>query len=137
MFSSCFRCIASQVPLESYPELAYAGGGTQFAPALQKARSEFREGLQKGSRDPVLILMTDGCCGDPKQAFDEMQSIDDEFKNENLQTYFVAFGMDANISILNSLRDKCTNGNVSQAAVGELTETFQTIADSISAEYHR
>lgn len=81
--------------------------------------------------------MTDGNCGDPADSFNEMQSIDDEFKNENLQTFFVAFGTDANTSVLNTLRQKCTNGNVSQAAVGELAETFQTIADNLNPEYHR
>jgi uncharacterized protein YegL len=136
MFDHHYRLIVSQAPLESYPSLSCSGGGTMFSPALTKAKSELRQGLQKGNRDPVLILMTDGMCGDPAESYQVMQSIDDDFKNDNLQNYFVAFGTDANISILNSLRDKCTNGNVSQAAVGELADTFQTIADSISAEYH-
>jgi len=128
------RTLSSMISPKNYPPLDYQGGGTAFTPALQYAEIELKKALHM-NKVPILILMTDGECGDLDSSKNTLRSINNQFKDNKLQCHFVAFGSDANIDFLKQLQAECTTGKIHTAAMGELTEAFREIADNPLAEY--
>jgi uncharacterized protein YegL len=135
-FSCSARRLATMVPFSSAPPLSQISGGTNFAPALQLARQTL-SGSDGSDLMPVLILMTDGGCGDLEEAKSQMSSIDATFKNEGMQAHFVAFGGGASMGNLHSLQSVCTDGHIHTSAMGDLSATFKEIEESlVIAEYN-
>jgi uncharacterized protein YegL len=128
------RTLSSMISPKNYPPLDYQGGGTEFTPALQHAEIELKKALHM-NKVPILILMTDGACGDLDSSKNTLRSINNQFTDTKLQCHFVAFGSDADVNNLNQLRAECTTGKIHTAAMGNLTETFREIADNPLAEY--
>ena len=135
-FASSARTVITKVPFASAPALTYQGGGTAFCPPLEHADAVLK---QSAGADlmPILIFMTDGGCGDIGNAVAKMTSIDTEYKDDSLQTHFVAFGQGANMGSLHSLVQVCTDGHIHTAAMGDLSTTFKQIEQSlVIAEYN-
>ena len=135
-FSCSARVICQMVPLASAPELPYNDGRTNFCPPLSAAKDILRNSAGSGL-SPVLVLMTDGCCTDINAATQMMSSINDKHEKDGLQAHFVAFGSGASISNLECLSQVCADGKIHTAEIGDLSEKFQEIEESIAiAEYN-
>ena len=131
MFDSGARTIAHMVPLSAAPALSYRGGGTSFAPPLSSARTVL---ASAGNEElvPILMLLTDGGCGDLDQAKAVMTTIEREFRNAELQAHFVAFGGGGE-SNLRQLLACTTNGHFHSAAIGsgDLVSVFKDVGNSV------
>ncbi len=138
-FSSKARYIGRSMPFSSAPILTFNGGNTNFAPPLQLAQDVLSDDARSHGSCliPILILMTDGGCGDLTQAMSLMRSIDATFKDKNMQVHFVAFGAKASTAKLESLKSVCTDGHIHTSAMGDLAATFKEIEESlVIAEYN-
>lgn len=129
-FDSVARTICTMAPFTSAPSLPYRGGGTSFCPPLANAEVALRTAEGSGLL-PVLVLMTDGGCSDINEAAAKMQIINEKYEKDNLQVHLVAFGSGASISNLEAIRNRCDDGHIHTAALGDLTATFKDIEQSI------
>jgi len=115
-------------------DLGKVSGGTNFAPALIKAREVFCEGLLKfPDKDPVLVFMSDGANGDPNPTDEAVEAI--LSLSKNLRSHFIFFG-NSNDSGAQNLRSIATKlkGEFHNSVNGiELCKTFKLIACGITA----
>jgi hypothetical protein len=136
MFGCDARPIAKLVSFSDAPDINYGGGGTSFGPPLSTAE-QFLTDPASRSLMPILLLMTDGCCGDEGTACSIMKRIDNTYKDESLQVHFVAFGQGASIECLEQLKCQTTDGYIHTSQMGELATTFKDIEQSLMvAEYN-
>jgi len=133
MFSGKVNCICDCEPFSSAPLLKWGGGGTNFSPALQRARVCFNSPNANGLC-PVLIFMTDGGTSNLQSALQEMEKLDKELGD--LQVHLVGFGGGADVASLNEMKKKTRNGFVHKADIGKLEAKFQEIGEQLAiAEY--
>jgi len=135
-FNSRAELIVSLVSLESARScnLGLAGGGTNFAPALAKAREVFDKGLlNRPDLDPVLVFMSDGANSDKSDTNAEVNAI--LRSNTNLIGHFIFFGKPNDEGAVN-LQNIASSmkGEFHNSVNGvELRKTFKQIACGITA----
>jgi len=114
--------------------LGDVGGGTAFAPVLTKAHEIFCQGLLKRpDLDPVLVFMSDGANGDPKETDAAVNVILSSITN--LVSHFIFFGQPNDGGAVNLQKIASTmQGNFHNSVNGvELCKTFEQIATGITA----
>merc|ERR1711871_706170 len=91
MFDNTVDVLATRVNWDDAPNtLSLRKGGTKFAPVLNKMKELID---QSDQYSPVIVMLTDGDCGDIDAAKVVMKDIDDQFNDCGLQTHFVVFGV--------------------------------------------
>jgi uncharacterized protein YegL len=131
MFNDRARNLVTVVPFNKAPSLTQIDGGTSFAPALENAKVILQSNTNL-SLTPVLILMTDGGCGDINDATSKIAQIDAAHKQYDLQVHLVAFGAGADMRNLEALANNVSNGTIHLANIGKLVTTFKEIENSIA-----
>jgi len=134
MFDNTVDVLATRVNWDDAPNtLSLRKGGTKFAPVLNKMKELID---QSDQYSPVIVMLTDGDCGDIDAAKVVMKDIDDQFNDCGLQTHFVAFGVHEEhpaYQKLMVLQGQCTEGtaHVKLSNIGALQETFEEIRECV------
>lgn len=109
-------------------DIVYGGGGTMLADSLRMAQQEISKHTVRQGRKtmkPFVVILSDGCVGDPTEAITVAQQIKQE-----AYVLTVGFGSDADEGFLTALAS--APNHYSKAQIGQLQKLMTAIGQSVS-----